>query len=139
LSEFGSIDAAAEELLFEQEFANVRSLHGVIEGPARTGATAIAVTTVAHEVLRGRIRLAQCCATLFELRAALDDFELRGACAALVDVAGRIPADSTLPELVWVQAILERMSARQRLAQSPRSLSWISSNTPASMPFGEVL
>jgi hypothetical protein len=40
-------------------------------------------------------------ATLFELRAALDDFELRGepARAALADAASRIPTDSALPEL----------------------------------------
>ena len=40
-------------------------------------------------------------ATLFELRAALNDFELRGepARAALSDVAGRFSADSRLPEL----------------------------------------
>ncbi|HZN82793.1 MAG TPA: hypothetical protein VFC01_24415 [Mycobacterium sp.] len=40
-------------------------------------------------------------ATLFELRAALDDFELRGEPAreTLVDVIGRMPADSAWPEL----------------------------------------
>ena len=40
-------------------------------------------------------------APLFELRAALDDFELRGqpAGAALVDVVSRFPADSAFPEL----------------------------------------
>jgi class 3 adenylate cyclase len=39
-------------------------------------------------------------AELYELRAALDDFELRGepARAALEDVAGRFPADNPLPE-----------------------------------------
>jgi hypothetical protein len=45
-------------------------------------------------------------ATLFELRAALDDFELRGqpARAALIEVASRIPAGGTLPERARVQA-----------------------------------
>ena len=45
-------------------------------------------------------------ATLFELRAALDDFELRGqpARAALIDAAGRIPADSGWPELARAEA-----------------------------------
>ena len=40
-------------------------------------------------------------ATFFELRAAVDDFDLRGepARAALVDAAGRIPTDSRPPEL----------------------------------------
>jgi class 3 adenylate cyclase/tetratricopeptide (TPR) repeat protein len=40
-------------------------------------------------------------ATLFELRAALDDFEFRGppARAALIDAASRIPADNAWPEL----------------------------------------
>ena len=49
-------------------------------------------------------------APLFELRAALDDFELRGAPArgALADVAARIPADSTWPELARARAILDQ-------------------------------
>jgi hypothetical protein len=40
-------------------------------------------------------------ATLFEQRAALDDFELRGepARAALIDAASRIPANNAWPEL----------------------------------------
>ena len=47
-------------------------------------------------------------APLFELRAALDDFEFRGAPAraALADVAACIPADSACPELARAQAIL---------------------------------
>jgi hypothetical protein len=47
-------------------------------------------------------------ATLFELRAALDDFELRGqpACAALVDAVSRFPADSAFPELARAEALL---------------------------------
>ena len=49
-------------------------------------------------------------ATLFELRAALDDFEMRGgpARAALADAAERIPANSACPELVRAQAILDQ-------------------------------
>jgi hypothetical protein len=45
-------------------------------------------------------------ATLFELRAALDDFELRRepARAALADAASRIPTDSALPELARAEA-----------------------------------
>ena len=48
-------------------------------------------------------------ATLFELRAALDDFELRGqpARAALADVVSRIPADSPLPELARARTVLD--------------------------------
>ena len=47
-------------------------------------------------------------APLFELRAALDDFELRGdsARAVLADAAARLPADSALPEVVRAQALL---------------------------------
>ena len=47
-------------------------------------------------------------APIFELRAALDDFEFRGAPAraALADVAACIPADSACPELARAQAIL---------------------------------
>jgi hypothetical protein len=46
---------------------------------------------------------------LFELRAALDDFELRGQPARepLVDVIGRMPADSAWPELARAQAALD--------------------------------
>jgi hypothetical protein len=45
-------------------------------------------------------------ATLFELRAALDDFELRGqpARTALIDAAGRIPTNNTWPELARAHA-----------------------------------
>jgi tetratricopeptide (TPR) repeat protein len=48
-------------------------------------------------------------APLFELRAALDDFELRGdlARAALADAAARLPADSVLPEVARAQAALD--------------------------------
>ena len=48
-------------------------------------------------------------ATVFELRAALDDFfELRGELArvALVDVLGRVP-DSALPEVARARQLLE--------------------------------
>ncbi len=47
-------------------------------------------------------------APLYELRAALDDFELRGQTvrAALVDVVDRVPADSPLPELARARALL---------------------------------
>ncbi len=46
--------------------------------------------------------------TLLELRAALDDFELRGksARAALVDVVGRMPAERGAPELARAQELL---------------------------------
>jgi hypothetical protein len=48
-------------------------------------------------------------ATLFELRSALDDFELRGqpARAALVDAASRIPTISAWPELARAEALLQ--------------------------------
>ena len=47
-------------------------------------------------------------ATLFELRAALDDYELRGepARAELVDAAEHMPADSAWPELERARAAL---------------------------------
>jgi len=47
-------------------------------------------------------------ATLFELRAALDDVELRGEPArdALIDVASRFPTESAFPELARAQAAL---------------------------------
>jgi hypothetical protein len=45
-------------------------------------------------------------ATLFELRAVLDDFELRGepARAALIDAASRIASNNAWPELARAQA-----------------------------------
>ena len=52
-------------------------------------------------------------ATLFELRAALDDFDLRGqpARAALLDAAGRIPTNNAwLPELARAQTGLSEHS-----------------------------
>jgi tetratricopeptide (TPR) repeat protein len=47
-------------------------------------------------------------ATLFQLRAALDDFDLRGeqARAGLVDVLGRVPPGSLLPEAVRARQLL---------------------------------
>jgi class 3 adenylate cyclase/tetratricopeptide (TPR) repeat protein len=47
-------------------------------------------------------------ATIFELRATLDDFELRGerARVALVDVLGRVPSDSALPEVARARKLL---------------------------------
>ncbi|HYB80040.1 MAG TPA: hypothetical protein VED43_00015 [Mycobacterium sp.] len=47
-------------------------------------------------------------ATLFELRAALDDFELCGqqAHAAVVDAVSRFPADSAFPSLARARAAL---------------------------------
>jgi hypothetical protein len=49
-------------------------------------------------------------APLFELRAALDDFELRGetARATLAGAVGRIPANSTLPELARAPGLSSR-------------------------------
>jgi hypothetical protein len=46
---------------------------------------------------------------LFELRAALDDFELRGGPARsyLVDAVKRMPDDSRLPELAQALAVLQ--------------------------------
>jgi predicted ATPase len=53
-------------------------------------------------------------ATLFELRAALDDFELRGepARAALIDASSRIPTNNAWPELARTQASLYKDSPR---------------------------
>ena len=53
-------------------------------------------------------------ATLFELRAALDDFELRGApaAAAVADAAKRIPVGYAWPELARAKAALSRQSHR---------------------------
>jgi class 3 adenylate cyclase len=53
-------------------------------------------------------------ATLFELRAALDDFELRGepASAGVADAADRIPADNAWPELGRARVALSERSQR---------------------------
>jgi hypothetical protein len=54
-------------------------------------------------------------ATLFELRCALDYFELRGeAAAAVADAANRIPANSAWPELERAEAALSELSQRLR-------------------------
>jgi class 3 adenylate cyclase len=55
-------------------------------------------------------------ATLFELRAALDDFELRGepASAGVADAADRIPADYAWPELGRARVVLPERSHRIR-------------------------
>ena len=50
-------------------------------------------------------------ATVFELRAALDDFELRGH-PALIDAARRIPTNNMWPELAQAQASLSEHSPR---------------------------
>lgn len=49
-------------------------------------------------------------ATLFELRTALDDFDLRGApaLAPLADAVGRVAADSGCPEVARARALLDR-------------------------------
>jgi class 3 adenylate cyclase len=55
-------------------------------------------------------------ATLFELRAALDDFDFRGgdeASAAVVDVLARIPADSDWPDVVRAQAMVADLPGRR--------------------------
>jgi hypothetical protein len=55
-------------------------------------------------------------ATVFELRSALDDFELRGepAAAAVVEAAKRIPADYAWPELARAKAALSGRSRPTR-------------------------
>jgi predicted ATPase len=56
-------------------------------------------------------------ATLFELRAALDDFELHSsktASAAVADAANRIPSNNAWPELAQAQAALSEQSQRSR-------------------------
>jgi hypothetical protein len=55
-------------------------------------------------------------ANLFELRAALDDFELRGgpAHAALLDAASRFPGDRAWPEFARVQAVLNQVDPKTR-------------------------
>jgi hypothetical protein len=47
-------------------------------------------------------------ATLFELRAALDAFEVRGraAASAVVDAANRIPANAAWPEIFRARAVV---------------------------------
>jgi class 3 adenylate cyclase/tetratricopeptide (TPR) repeat protein len=53
-------------------------------------------------------------ATLFELRAALDDFELRGqpARATLVDATSRFPGDRAWPEFARAQGVLDQFDPK---------------------------
>ena len=66
-----------------------RAVEAVVHLHARAGDIAAAVDLVGRQG-----------ATLFELRAALDDFDLRGepACRALATALSRLPADSAMPE-----------------------------------------
>ena len=54
-------------------------------------------------------------AILFELRAALEDFELRGrpACAALATALSRMPCESTMPEAAMARAALESTNSQE--------------------------
>jgi class 3 adenylate cyclase len=67
-------------------------------------------------------------ATLFEFRAALDDYELRGepARTALIGIVGRIPSNSALPEMVCARAALglddPRPGPMQTSPPAPRSV-----------------
>jgi hypothetical protein len=76
----------------------LRLLAHTHDDPAARRADITAALTLAHR--QG--------ATLFELRAALDDVELRGQPmrAALVDSASRIPTDNAWPELARAHRIL---------------------------------
>jgi tetratricopeptide (TPR) repeat protein len=68
---------------------------------------------VRQDEINGALELARRqTATLFELRAALDDFELRGreAAAAVADAANRMPANNTWPELVRARAVFSEPS-----------------------------
>jgi hypothetical protein len=59
--------------------------------------------------INAALELARCQdATLFELRAALDDFDFRGgpASAGVADAAKRIPADNAWPELGRARVVL---------------------------------
>jgi hypothetical protein len=71
---------------------------------------------VAHQAeINGALELARRqTATLFELRAALDDFELRGeaAAAAVTDAANRITASNPFPELARAKAALSEQMPR---------------------------
>jgi hypothetical protein len=60
-------------------------------------------------------------AALFELRAALDDYELRGEPArdALIDAISRIPANNAWPELERAQATLSEVATNLRQILSP--------------------
>lgn len=64
--------------------------------------------------LAAAAELARCQgAALFELRATLDDFELRGqpARGALVAALGRMPTDGAMPEVALARAALVRADA----------------------------
>ncbi len=81
---------------YDAELLRLRA-HAQADASAREAEVAAAMSLAASQG-----------ATVFELRAALDDFELRGerARGALIDVLRRVPSDSPLPELARARKLL---------------------------------
>ena len=90
------ITAANGQQFYDAELLRLRA-HTLADPDERTAGFGAAV-----ELARGQG------APLFELRAALDDFELRGpsARAVLTNAAGRMASGSGLPELARVRELL---------------------------------
>jgi class 3 adenylate cyclase/tetratricopeptide (TPR) repeat protein len=93
-----SITAANGQHFYDAELLRLRA-HTVSEPEARANGFG-----AARDLARSQ------CTPLFELRAALDDFELRGSPAreALEEAAGRLVGDGNLPELDRARELLRR-------------------------------
>jgi class 3 adenylate cyclase/tetratricopeptide (TPR) repeat protein len=90
-----------DEHFYGAELLRLRS-HTHVDRDARTAGFAAAAELARRQG-----------AALFELRATLDDFELRGepARAALVAAVSRIPTDGTMPEVALARAALDQADA----------------------------
>jgi hypothetical protein len=90
-----------DEHFYDAELLRVRA-HTQVDPDARTAGFAAAAELARHQG-----------AGLFELRATLDDFQLRGqpARAALVAAVSRMPTDGAMPEVALARAALDQADA----------------------------
>jgi hypothetical protein len=105
----GQSDQARDRLNVGLQLADDTGMHFYDAELLRLRARARAEPAIRRADLDAALQLARRQdATLFELRAALDDSELRGrsARAALADVVSRFPTDSEWPELMRAKAAL---------------------------------
>jgi class 3 adenylate cyclase/tetratricopeptide (TPR) repeat protein len=105
----GQSDQARDRLNIGLQLADNTGMHFYDAELLRLRARARAEPAIRRADLDAALQLARRQdATLFELRAALDDSELRGqsARAALADVVSRFPTDSEWPELMRAKAAL---------------------------------
>jgi len=107
----GRLDAARERLDTALALAQDTGMHFYDAELLRLRAQTQGDPDAREAEIDAALRLARCqTATLFELRTALDDFELRGEVAAdaVAAAANRIPANNSWPELERARAALSQ-------------------------------